>query len=160
MAFACAVSRLGDFHLAEDAVQEAFVAAYFGLENLLEPKAFPGWLCGIVRHQCERIRRSRPVAPLPIEYAESMASTDNPALHAEQRETADAVMSAVMALPGRRRSLLPARLHPARDFGISEIDGSDGFSAFAKAEKPIGCRLRNAAFRSRSRPKQPRVLPG
>ena len=33
----------GDYHLAEDAVQEAFVAAYRDLGQLREPAAFAGW---------------------------------------------------------------------------------------------------------------------
>ena len=44
MAYGCAYAILGDFHLAEDASQEAFVAAYRELPNLREPKAFAGWL--------------------------------------------------------------------------------------------------------------------
>jgi DNA-directed RNA polymerase specialized sigma24 family protein len=34
MAYGCAYSILGDFHLAEDAAQEAFLAAYRGLDRL------------------------------------------------------------------------------------------------------------------------------
>ena len=45
---------LGDYHLAEDAVQEAFVAAYADLGTLREPAAFAGWLLRIVAHRCHR----------------------------------------------------------------------------------------------------------
>ena len=34
---------LGDFHLAEDAVQEAFIEAYPILSRVYGPVAFPGW---------------------------------------------------------------------------------------------------------------------
>ena len=34
---------LNDFHLAEDAAQDAFVQAFTHLEQLEKPEAFPGW---------------------------------------------------------------------------------------------------------------------
>jgi RNA polymerase sigma-70 factor (ECF subfamily) len=65
MAFGYAVALLRDLQQAEDVVQEAFVAAWFGLRSLADPAAFPGWLRGIVRHQAYRVLRQRPHAPLP-----------------------------------------------------------------------------------------------
>src|SRR5947209_11434470 len=43
MAFACAYGVLGDFYLAEDAAQEAFITAWQRLDQLRAPEAFPGW---------------------------------------------------------------------------------------------------------------------
>ena len=40
MALGYAYSLLGDFHLAEDAAQEAFIRAYLDLAKLAEPAAF------------------------------------------------------------------------------------------------------------------------
>jgi RNA polymerase sigma factor (sigma-70 family) len=48
---------LADWHLAEDAVQEALLAAYQNLGQLREPAAFPGWFQRIVRSQCHRVGR-------------------------------------------------------------------------------------------------------
>ena len=48
MAVAYAYSILGDFHLAEDAAQEAFVQAYQDLKQLRKPQAFPSWFRRIV----------------------------------------------------------------------------------------------------------------
>jgi DNA-directed RNA polymerase specialized sigma24 family protein len=42
MAYAYAYSILGDFPLAEDATQEAFLEAYRKLPDLRTPEAFPG----------------------------------------------------------------------------------------------------------------------
>ena len=42
MAFGHALGILGDFHLAQDAAQEAFVSAYVGLAGLRQPEWFPG----------------------------------------------------------------------------------------------------------------------
>src|SRR5919199_3074206 len=59
MAFACAYAALCDFHLAEDAAQEAFVSAWRKLSQLREPEAFPGWLRRVVLTECGRLRRKR-----------------------------------------------------------------------------------------------------
>jgi Sigma-70 region 2 len=56
-AYGAALALLHDFQLAEDVVQEAFVAAWSGLPGLAEPAAFPGWLRRIVRHQAFRVLR-------------------------------------------------------------------------------------------------------
>jgi len=120
MAFACALSRLGDFHLAEDAVQEAFIAAYFCLHNLADTAAFPGWLRGIVHHQCSRIMRSEPKSVSPLEYAETIpAAGGDPIRHVEQAETRDAVMDAVMALPDDQREVVV--LHYIHEYTHREI---------------------------------------
>ena len=48
MAVGYAYSLLGDIHRAEDAAQEAFIAAYFDIAALRNPAAFPGWFRRIV----------------------------------------------------------------------------------------------------------------
>src|SRR5579872_1407159 len=44
LAFGCAYAILGDFQLAEDAAQEAFLTAWRNLDQLRKAEAFPGWL--------------------------------------------------------------------------------------------------------------------
>ena len=86
MAYGCAYAILGDFHLAEDAAQEAFVAAYRQLADLREPKAFAGWLRRIVLTQCNRIRRRKHVPTTGLEAAGAVASGEPaPAETAEKR---------------------------------------------------------------------------
>ena len=67
MAHGYAYSILGDFHLAEDVAQEAFIDAYCKLEALREPAAFPGWFRRIVFKHCDRITRKKEVATVPLE---------------------------------------------------------------------------------------------
>ncbi|MCX5759846.1 MAG: RNA polymerase subunit sigma, partial [Candidatus Hydrogenedentes bacterium] len=57
MAHGYAYSSLGDFHLAQDVAQEAFVEAYYKLDALREPAAFPGWFRRILSKHCDRITR-------------------------------------------------------------------------------------------------------
>jgi RNA polymerase sigma factor (sigma-70 family) len=100
MAFGYAVALLRDLQQAEDVVQEAFVAAWFGLRSLADPAAFPGWLRGIVRHQAYRILRQRPQAPLPLEAAFGVpANGSTPDRRAEEREQVAAVLGAIAGLP-------------------------------------------------------------
>lgn len=67
MAFACAYSVLGDFHLAEDAAQEAFVSAWRNLDQLQKPEAFPGWFKRIVLTQCNRTTRGKRLTTVGLE---------------------------------------------------------------------------------------------
>lgn len=71
-----AFSLLGDFHLAEDAAQEAFLQVYRDLPSLAEPLAFPGWLRKIVFKYCDRIRRRQHVPCVALAEAPDIADYD------------------------------------------------------------------------------------
>ncbi len=51
-AHALAWRRIGDFHFAEEIVQDAFLRAYKGLPKLKDPNQFPGWLYVITNRLC------------------------------------------------------------------------------------------------------------
>ncbi|MCP4644051.1 MAG: sigma-70 family RNA polymerase sigma factor, partial [bacterium] len=105
MACGYAYSILGDFHLAEDAAQEAFVDAYGKLEQLREPKAFAGWFRRIVFKHCDRVMRRKRVPTVPLEAApDASASCDTPAQQVERRELAEQVLEAVSSLPEHQRT--------------------------------------------------------
>ncbi len=107
MAFGYALALLRDLQQAEDVVQEAFVAAWFGLRGLADPAAFPGWLRGIVRHQAYRVLRQRPRAPLPLEAALGVpANGSGPDRRAEEREQVAAVLGAIAELPTPLREVV------------------------------------------------------
>ncbi|RYG44350.1 sigma-70 family RNA polymerase sigma factor [bacterium] len=53
--------------LADDAVQDAFVAAYKALPQLADPNRFGSWVGSIVRHRAFRIRAGERTPPLPID---------------------------------------------------------------------------------------------
>jgi RNA polymerase sigma-70 factor, ECF subfamily len=50
---------LGDFHLAQDAAQEAFLHAHRKLNRLRQAAAFGPWLLRIARRRAIRLQRSR-----------------------------------------------------------------------------------------------------
>ena len=104
MAYGCAYSLLGDFHLAEDAAQEAFLVAYQRLGQLREPRAFAGWFRRIVISQCRRITRSKSLPLTGLDVAVTVpSSVPGPPQNLERRETKDKVLAAIAALPEHQR---------------------------------------------------------
>ncbi|MBI1367184.1 MAG: FliA/WhiG family RNA polymerase sigma factor [Planctomycetes bacterium] len=59
MAYAAAVARVGDVHLAHDVTQEAFIEAHRCLDKLEHPEAFAGWFRVIVFRQAARLMQQR-----------------------------------------------------------------------------------------------------
>jgi RNA polymerase sigma factor (sigma-70 family) len=105
MAFACAYGALyGDFHLAEDAAQNAFVTAWRKLPQLREPEAFPGWLRRVVLTECSRLTRGHHVQTVPLDAGAAVASTaQNPEAVTEARELSASVRDALRQLPRAER---------------------------------------------------------
>ncbi|MBT7101675.1 sigma-70 family RNA polymerase sigma factor, partial [Candidatus Poribacteria bacterium] len=99
MAVGYAYSQLRDFHLAEDAAQEAFVQAYCDIGSLQDVGAFAGWFRRIVHKSADRIRRrTRDVIPI-----EAAAETPSPEPSAEDAlidaELRDRVLAEIDRLP-------------------------------------------------------------
>lgn len=106
MAYKVALQTLRDPHLAEDAVQEAFITAYLQIGQLREPSAFGGWLKRIVMTHCDRmIRGKRPqLEPLELRYD---LATEHPGPEAlvEEREINSQVQYAISVLPEHERAV-------------------------------------------------------
>jgi RNA polymerase sigma factor (sigma-70 family) len=118
-AYGSALALLRDFQLAEDVVQEAFVAAWSGLPGLAEPAAFPGWLRGIVRHQAFRVLRRKQPPTLSLAEAEALPSEAPAADHVVQhRDEAVAALAAIAQLPDALRE-------PATLFFVHECSHQD-----------------------------------
>jgi RNA polymerase sigma factor (sigma-70 family) len=104
MAFGCAYAVLGDFYLAEDAAQEAFLSAWRNLDQLREPAAFPGWLKRIVLTQCNRITRGKHLEMVALEEIEHVPApeSDVPAIVAQNDERSR-LLRALNSLPEHER---------------------------------------------------------
>jgi RNA polymerase sigma factor (sigma-70 family) len=127
-AFGSAIALLGDFHQAEDAVQEAFLAAWSGLPGLSDPAAFPGWLRGIVRHQAFRALRKRQLEIVPLASVENVPSEQiSPDDDLVQREHARAALAAIAELPATLRE--PATLFYIHECSHQDIANFLGISA-------------------------------
>ena len=104
MAVGYAYSILGDFHLAEDAAQEAFIEAYPILSRVYGPVVFPGWLRRIIFKHCNRLTRGKRDELMPLEtMVEIPSSRRDPADEIEAQETKSLVLAAVDALPEHQR---------------------------------------------------------
>lgn len=106
MACRYAYRLLGDFHLAEDAAQEAFVQAYQDLSMLSAPRAFPGWLKRIVFKHCDRLTRGKRPGLVPLSGTEFAAGREpDPSSFAARHEMVERVFSAIAALPKSERAV-------------------------------------------------------
>ena len=107
MAVMYAHALLGDFHLAEDAAQESFVAAYLDLHKLQTPEAFVNWFRRIVRNRCGRFTRGRRLVLVPLDEARSEAAGQKgPVELVEERESVELVREAVEKLSEGERSVV------------------------------------------------------
>jgi RNA polymerase sigma factor (sigma-70 family) len=107
IAVAYAAAILGDYHLAEDAAQEAFVEAYRKLPSLREPAAFAGWFRTIIFKYCDRVtRRKRP--PITNLDAALEVASPEPSPHEilESQDTAMSIREAIAALPDAERQVV------------------------------------------------------
>ena len=103
MAAALAAQRLRDPSLTEDAVQDAFLAAWLHLPGLRNPDAFPGWLRSIVIRSCHRaLREARAgVMTSDFESLEHIPSDDlDPFEHYARFQTRDMVRTFLSSLSG------------------------------------------------------------
>jgi RNA polymerase sigma factor (sigma-70 family) len=106
MAYGYAFAILGDFHLAEDAAQEALIEAYRCLPGLREPAAFAGWFRRIVFKHCDRLTRRKRVPTVPMDVAQDIPSPfPGPAESAEHNEVVQRVVDAIRSLPEQERAV-------------------------------------------------------
>jgi RNA polymerase sigma factor (sigma-70 family) len=105
MAIGYAYSILGDFQLAEDAAQEAFLQAYRDLRALNALKAFPSWFRRIVFKYCDRHIRKKQHSTASIETMKDLADhSDSPFEIANKKDIQNAIFNSVNSLPLHERT--------------------------------------------------------
>ncbi len=120
LAWAYAYALLGDFHLAQDAAQEAFISTWRNLDQLRKPEAFPGWFKRIVLTQCSRMTRNKRVDTTGLgELADLAAEACDPAVVFERNERRSRVLAAIQSLPEHERMV--TALFYIGDYGQNEI---------------------------------------
>jgi RNA polymerase sigma factor (sigma-70 family) len=103
MAYGYAYAILGDAHLAQDAAQEAFIAAYQNLDQLREPKAFPGWLRRIVFTRCTHLTRGKRLPDQSLDAVQLSSSQPTPLAALEAQEMQEQIRAAIRALSEPQR---------------------------------------------------------
>ena len=109
---------------ADDAVQDAFLQAFIGLDRLRDPGRFAGWLGGIVANVCRAQRRRAPLTLLG-DWPENLHPASARGLpSAEDLDRADALSRAVAGLPPGQRQAVT--LFYYADQPESQIAGTPG----------------------------------
>lgn len=107
MAYACAYARLGDFSLAQDAAQEAFISAWQALKQLRQPEAFPGWFRRIVLTECNRLTRRKRLPTISLDEGLKLTSPHaEPQTAIERDELTKAVFTAINKLSLNERMVV------------------------------------------------------
>lgn len=105
MAVGYSYSLLKDFHLAEDAAQEAFIAAFRDLPNLQAPEAFPSWFRRVVFKYCDRLTRGKSYEMVSVDDVVLSSSEKDPMAQLESQEMKTFVFNAIQALPEEEREV-------------------------------------------------------
>lgn len=120
MAYGMAYARLGDYHLARDAAQMAFISAWTQLGGLKNEGSFLGWFRRIVVTQCNRLIRKRHVPETTLDEAYSICSSDpDPQMVMESKELQAIASQVIRALPEHQRIVVT--LFHIQDFSAREI---------------------------------------
>jgi RNA polymerase sigma factor (sigma-70 family) len=107
MVFGCAYAVLGDFQLAEDIAQEAFITAWQKLHQLRQPEAFPGWLRRIVLTECNRFTRRKRLRITTLDdVANSPSLLESPQKLVEKNEFRSAMHATIKRLPENDRIVI------------------------------------------------------
>lgn len=145
MAFSYAYSIVGDYELAEDARQEAFLGAYCDLLSLREPAAFPGWFRRLVHKHSVGIIRRRKRLLAPLEEADEVtAQGPAPDRVAAQKQERERIGAAIARLPAGEREV--TRLFYFEELTLAEIAQVLGIPS-----QTVKSRLHTARARLRQR---------
>src|SRR2546421_1470767 len=143
MAYACAYAVLGDFYLAEDIAQEAFISAWQKISQLKQPEAFPGWFRRIVLTECNRLTRRKRLPTTSLDEGINVAATHtDPQTAVERDQLTRAVFTGIRKLPVNERIVVML-------FYVKEHSQSD-ISAFLEVPPTtVAKRLYSARIRLR-----------
>lgn len=118
MAFRTAFLIIHDYHLAQDAVQEALLEAYQYLHRFDERKgtSFRAWFMKIVTHRALNLaRRKKPL----VAYEDSADPANNPLENVLQREEERQIWEAIQTMKPVHRSAIV--LYYYEGFNVAEI---------------------------------------
>jgi RNA polymerase sigma-70 factor, ECF subfamily len=120
-AIVTAYAVLGDFHLSQDAAQEAFIVAYGRLQHLRNIASFGPWLLRITRRRALRIARHRNDEPVGTQNVDRVAQEGG-----EWIEPFRGVVQQIARLPEQERVVMVMRYLQSRP--VKEIADCTGRS--------------------------------
>lgn len=120
MAVGYAVALVGDYWLAEEIAQEAFLRAFLDLETLREPRAFRSWFRRIILTRCNRTTRRKRLSVVPLEEASQVESGEPTADDlANSKRVQNSILEAVKTLP--EAEVMAVTLRYGSDYSYREI---------------------------------------
>jgi len=135
---AIAYSQLADRGLAEDAAQEALLAAYRGIVSLKQPERFGGWLTAI----CRNIAIDMAKARTREKHAESMDCSGVVNSSCHENDTVAVVREIILRLEPDMRDIVYLKYYSRMSYGrIAQMLGI--------SEEAVNGRLRRARDRVR-----------
>lgn len=143
---AVADSILLDYHLAEDAAQEALAAACRGLKTLKKPESFGAWAGAICRNVAKDMLRR---FPRQRETADTDAKYEPDCVDDEQGKI---LSEAVQELPRRLREVIFLRFYNEMSYGqMAKVLGATQESIdgrIRRAKKKIAVYLKRKGLRN------------
>lgn len=123
MAFGYSFAVLGDYHLAQDAAQEAFLEAHGAIRKMDVPAAFPAFLRRIVHKHCDRLTRRKQLLRANVEALETLPDGSASAVEGMVAdETRAQVRAALASLPEHERAVtIFTYIHDYRQREVAEF---------------------------------------
>lgn len=143
LATGLAFGWLGDLEAARDVTQEAFLDAYTHLEELRDPRAFPGWLRRIVVKRCDRVTRRRTPVLEPAHPEQAAPAADPLDVEIAQAAQGSDLRLAVGALPPHERIVVALGY-------FADLTGTETAALLGLPLSTVKKRLRDARARLRA----------
>jgi RNA polymerase sigma factor (sigma-70 family) len=138
VAAALAAGWSGDWAVAEDIAQDAFISAFLHLDDLADPQAFPAWFKQVVHSATTRRLRGERRTTAPS-AADGTSATDPQDVVAE-RDEAQRLHLAVESLPERERAVVA--LHYLARLPYPNVAELLGISVSAAKKRALSARRR------------------
>lgn len=128
---ALAYRILGQWNLAEDVCQEAFLRVYQGAEKYKPEAEFTTWLYRIVVNLCMDEKRKTQRTQMMLHHQEENGHTDRNKGNAQTEKTdmSDAIWKAIQTLNPRQKQVII--LHKIEGLNYTEISNKTGWTKSA-----------------------------
>jgi RNA polymerase sigma-70 factor (ECF subfamily) len=121
LAYRLALQIMGDYDMADDAVQQTFVTAYENLERLKNHGSFASWIAGITKNVCRNLLRDRQKPLVALDYLAEIGiePSDSGNSSTYGNEMIGAIRNFIPRLPEKYREIIELRYN--EDYSCQKI---------------------------------------